>query len=167
MARKIVVLDVREMLRNKEEPFQRIMGTVNRLEPHDVFELHATFKPDPLIRVLGKQGFEHAVVEEEPEHFIVQFYREAADIPYFHIDNRELDPPQPMVRTLEFLDAHEACKNGDLGLEIWNVRVPALLLPELEARGFAFDVDDEGNGTVRVKIDRGNSRRLPIWPCGC
>ncbi|MCL6442311.1 DUF2249 domain-containing protein [Alicyclobacillus cycloheptanicus] len=154
MAGKIVVLDVREMLKKKEEPFQKIMVTVGELEEEDVFELHATFKPDPLIRVLGKQGFSSAVVEEGPEHFIVQFYKEETDIPYFHLDNRELDPPAPMVRTLEFLDGHEACQSGELGVEIWNVRVPALLLPELEERNYTFDVSDEGSGTVRVKIRR-------------
>lgn len=158
MERKIVVLDVREMLRKKEEPFQRIMGTVSDLGDADVFELHATFRPDPLIRVLGKQGFTHAVVEEEPEHFVVQFYHpdDEGALPYFHLDNRELDPPGPMVRTLEFLDNHDACQRGELGVEIWNVRVPAFLLPELEDRGFAFDIDDseQDNGTVRVQIHK-------------
>ena len=155
MTRKIVLLDVREMLRNHEEPFQRIMEAVNGLEQNDVLELHATFQPDPLIRVLAKQGLKHSVVEEATEHFILQFYRESTDIPYFYLDNRELDPPQPIVRTLTFLDEHAACKNGELGLEIWNARVPAYLLPELEEREFVFDVEDEGNGTVRVKIHRG------------
>lgn len=154
MAGNLVVLDVREMLRAKEEPFQRIMATVAGLEPDDVMELHATFRPDPLLKVLGKQGFAHAVVEFEPEHFVVQFYREAKDIPFFHLDNRDLEPPQPMVRTLEFLDAHEACQKGELGVEIWNVRVPAFLFPELTERGYAFEVNDEGNGTVRVQIRR-------------
>jgi len=154
VVRKIVVLDVREMLRVKEEPFARIMESVNGLESADVLELHATFRPVLLIRVLGKQGLANAVIKEESEHFVVQFYREVTDVPYFHLDNRELDPPQPMVRALEFLDGHAACQNGELGVEIWNVRVPALLLPELEERGFAFEVDDEENGTVRVKIYR-------------
>lgn len=157
MSGKIVVLDVRELLKAKEEPFACIMETVNGLGHDDIFELHATFQPDPLIRVLGKQGFAHAIVEEEAEHFIVQFYKEETEFPYFHLDNRDLDPPQPMVRTLEFLEGHAGCEKGELGLEIWNVRVPALLLPELEDRGFAFDVHDEGNGTVRVKIQHSNS----------
>lgn len=154
MAGKIVVLDVREMLRAKQEPFTQIMETVNRLEDGEVLELHTTFQADPLVRMLSKQGFAHAIIEEEPEHFILQFYRETTDIPYFHLDNRELDPPQPMIRALTFLDAHAACQNGELGLEIWNVRVPILLLPELEERGYAFDVNDEGNDTVCVKIHR-------------
>lgn len=155
MAGNIVVLDVREMLRAKEEPFARIMETVNALGEEDILELHATFKPDPLLRVLGKQGFKHAVVEEGPEHFVVQFYQdEDTQLPYFHLDNRQLDPPQPLVRTLEFLEGHGACQNGELGLEIWNVRVPALLFPELEDRQFDYDINDEGNGTVRIKIHR-------------
>ena len=152
MARKIVVLDVREMLRAKEEPFARIMETVNTLEEDHILELHATFQPDPLLKVLGKQGFANAVVEENAEYFIVQFYKGETDIPYFHLDNRQLDPPQPMIRTLEFLDGHAGCQSGELGVEIWNVRVPALLLPDLEERAFAFEVEDEGNDTVRIRI---------------
>lgn len=154
MTRKIVVLDVRDMLRAKEEPFQQIMATVNELGDGDVLQLHATFKPDPLIRVLGKQGFSSALTQEESEHFVIQFYKAGSDIQYFHLDNRELDPPQPLVRTLEFLDGHAACQSGELGVEIWNVRVPALLFPELEERGYVYEVDDEANGTVRVKIHR-------------
>lgn len=154
MTKKIEVLDVREMLRAKEEPFARIMAAVNALGPEDVLELHATFQPDPLIRVLGKQGFAHAVIQEESEHFVVQFYKEDTDVPFFHLDNRELDPPNPMIRTLEFLESHETCATGDLGVEIWNARVPALLLPELDDRGFSCDVHDAGNGMVQVKIRR-------------
>lgn len=152
MDRKITVLDVREMLRAKQEPFQVIMSTVATLGPADVFELHATFRPDPLIRVLGKQGFHAAVVQETEDHFIVQFYKEDIDIPVFHLDNRGLEPPQPMVRTLAFLDGHEGMKTGELALEIWNERVPAFLLPELDERGFSYEIQDEGHGTVRVRI---------------
>ncbi|MBX5436973.1 MAG: DUF2249 domain-containing protein [Alicyclobacillaceae bacterium] len=152
MAKNIVDLDVREMLRAKQEPFQVIMQTVAGLGPEDVFQLHATFRPDPLLRVLGKQGFQHAVVQEADDHFIVQFYREQADRPYFHLDNRGLEPPQPMVRVLEFLDGHEACQTGELGLEIWNDRVPAFLFPELEERGYEYDVEDADEGSVRVRI---------------
>ncbi|MCL6517207.1 DUF2249 domain-containing protein [Alicyclobacillus sp.] len=152
MAGTIHVLDVREMLRAKQEPFQVIMSTVAGVGPEDIFELHATFRPDPLIRVLGKQGFHAAVVQEAEDHFIVQFYKEETEVPVFHLDNRGLEPPQPMVRTLEFLDGHDAVQSGELALEIWNERVPAFLLPELEERGFTYEIDDEGNGTVRVRI---------------
>ncbi len=154
MARQIIELDVREMLKTKQDPFERIMATVQQLEANDVLELHATFRPEPLLKVLGKQGFRHAVVEEATDHVIVQFYKSREDLPIFHLDNRGLEPPQPMVRTLEFLDQETQCQNGTMGVEIWNERVPALLLPELTERAFEFQVTDEEEGTVRVKIFR-------------
>ena len=154
MSRRIAVLDVRELLRNKGEPFPLIMEAVQALGPPDVLQLHATFEPAPLLRVLGKQGFASAVQKEADDHYIVQFYREAADRPYWHLDNRGLEPPQPMMRALEWLDGREEAKNGALGLEIWNERVPALLLPELDERGFSYDIRDEGDATVVVRIHR-------------
>ncbi|HHY65818.1 DUF2249 domain-containing protein [Kyrpidia sp.] len=152
--RRIVDLDVRDMLRAKQEPFERIMETVSCLEPEDVFQLHATFRPDPLIRVLGRQGYRSTVVQESEEHFIVQFYREETERPFFRLDNRGLEPPEPMMRTLNFLEQHPECRAGELGLEIWNERVPAFLLPELEERGYRYDIEQEESGTVRVKIYR-------------
>ncbi|MCL6637018.1 MAG: DUF2249 domain-containing protein [Alicyclobacillus sp.] len=161
MARAVVDLDVREMLRAKEEPFQRIMETVSGLGPEDVFQLHATFRPDPLIRVLGKQGFAHAVVQAGDDHFIVQFYHPdgaegegGAAKPRFHLDNRGLEPPQPMLRTLGFLEEHPACQTGELELEIWNDRVPAFLLPELTDRGYAYEILEENPDGARVRIYR-------------
>ena len=154
MAHQIVELDVREMLQTKQDPFERIMATVQQLTENDVLELHATFRPEPLLKVLGKQGFRHAIVEKTPDHVIVQFYKSTEELPLFHLDNRGLEPPQPMVRTLELLDQEETCQNGTMGVEIWNERVPALLLPELSERSFQFQVTDEEEGTVRVKIWR-------------
>jgi uncharacterized protein (DUF2249 family) len=152
MTKQIVELDVRDILRAKQEPFEQIMGAVQTLAHDDVLELHATFRPDPLLKVLGKQGFHYSSVEKEPEHVIVQFYREAGERPIFHMDNRGLEPPLPMVRALEFLDQDARCQEGTLDLEIWNERVPALLLPELTERSFLYQVTDDESGTVTVKI---------------
>ncbi len=154
MSRKIEDLDVREMMKNKGEPFQVIMGATQALGDYDVLQLHATFEPTPLFKVLGKQGFKSSVRKEADDHFIVQFYREQTDIPYWHIDNRGLEPPNPMIRSLELLDSDEKLLNGEHGLEIWNERVPAILIPELEERNLKYDINDEGNGTVVVKIHR-------------
>ncbi len=154
MAQQIVELDVREMLQTKQDPFERIMATVQQLTENDVLELHATFRPEPLLKVLGRQGFRHAIVEKASDHVMVQFYKSTEELPLFHLDNRGLEPPQPMVRTLELLDQEETCQNGTMGVEIWNERVPALLLPELSERSFQFQVTDEEEGTVRVKIWR-------------
>ena len=154
MAKQIVELDVRDILRAKQDPFEQIMGAVQTLAHDDVLELHATFRPDPLLKVLGKQGFHYVTLEKEPEHVIVQFYREAGERPVFHLDNRGLEPPLPMVRALEFLEQDERCQEGTLELEIWNERVPALLLPELTERSFRYQVNDDEAGTVRVRIWR-------------
>lgn len=152
MSRQILDLDVREILKNKGEPFQLIMETVQKVGPSDVLQLQATFEPTPLMRLLGKQGFEHAVQKEADDHYIVQFYRDGGDVPYWHLDNRGLEPPQPMIRTLQWLDQIEGIKVGAYGLEIWNERVPAFLLPELEDRNLQYEYRDEGEATVVVRI---------------
>jgi len=96
VAHKIIELDVRDILRAKGEPFPIIMDAVGKLGPADVLELHATFRPDPLLKVLAKQGFAHAVVELEPDHLVVDVYHKDDNLPYFHLDNRQLNPPEPM-----------------------------------------------------------------------
>ena len=154
MSREIKDLDVREMLKNKGEPFQVIMDAAQELGENDVLQLHATFEPTPLFKVLLKQGFQHTTSKEADDHFIVQFYREKTDIPYWHVDNRGLEPPNPMIRSLQLLESDDKLLSGEHGLEIWNERVPAILIPELEERGLTYEIYDEGNGTVVVKIHR-------------
>lgn len=64
------------------------------------------------------------------------------------LDNRGLQPPEPMVRILAALkelgDGDELFAHMD--------REPMLLYPELERRGFAWDFAETGDGyslTVR------------------
>ena len=153
MPGKIIDLDVRPILLVKEEPFQVIMGAVGQVGDGDILELHATFEPAPLLKVLGKQGFQSVVLKESDNHFIIQFFREGP-AGYYHIDNRGLEPPEPMVRTLELLETREVFLSGALGLEIWNERVPAFLLPELEERQYKFDINDLETGTVVIRIHK-------------
>lgn len=151
--RKIVVLDVRDILRKKGEPFQLIMQTVESLGSHHVLQLHATFEPVPLFRVLGQQGFQHMTRQLANDHYVVQFTREKTEIPHWYLDNRGLDPPQPMMNTLAFLDGEPRISEGTCKLEVWNDRVPMFLLPELEARGLTYDIIEE-DGYVRVVISK-------------
>ncbi|MCI0184487.1 DUF2249 domain-containing protein [Sulfoacidibacillus ferrooxidans] len=153
MTRRLVELDVRPMLQAREEPFARIMEAVQGLKGNDVLQLHATFLPEPLIRVMSRQGLSHCAVQMSPEHFIVDFYRDDSKRPYKHLDNRGLEPPQPMTRTLECLEGISELQNGDIGLEIWNDRVPAFLLPELDETGWVYEIYEEDD-IVRVRIDR-------------
>lgn len=69
------------------------------------------------------------------------------------LDNRGLEPPVPMVRTLE---AYERLAPGGR-LVIHNDRVPVYLLPQLEARGASFEVDERPGGDARVTIRRPSS----------
>lgn len=73
MENKIVELDVREDLKNKLEPFQKIMAAISGLESNDIFILHAPFKPVPLFGVLKAKGFEYEAEQIEKKHWKVTF----------------------------------------------------------------------------------------------
>ncbi|WP_077213748.1 DUF2249 domain-containing protein [Bacillus dakarensis] len=73
MEQKIIELDVREDLKNKIEPFQKIMEAVSSLKENDVFVLHAPFKPTPLFTVLKAKGFDHEEEELEKKHWKIIF----------------------------------------------------------------------------------------------
>lgn len=66
------------------------------------------------------------------------------------LDVRGLEPPEPMVRTLEAL---EALPEGHKLVQL-NVRVPRFLLPRLEERGFAYEIREQSSELVRVFIHR-------------
>ncbi len=65
------------------------------------------------------------------------------------IDNRGLEPPQPMVRILEAL---AALREGDEIVALMD-REPRLLYRELERRGFQWEFSDGDDGP-RVRIWR-------------
>ncbi|MGG6314228.1 DUF2249 domain-containing protein [Paenibacillus macerans] len=178
---KIVELDVREQLKNKLEPFQLIMDHVKTLEQDDIFVLHATFKPTPLLGFLKMKGLVGKAVMQDKEHWITTFVHKKnkawldepaagahAEIPeavetkpaapaavaaeteakVTVLDNRGLEPPQPMVRTLATL---EKCKSGD-EVHIHNDRVPVFLIEELNGLGCTYTVEEQPDGTAKVKI---------------
>nr|PZN91562.1 MAG: hypothetical protein DIU52_03075 [bacterium] len=66
------------------------------------------------------------------------------------LDVRGLEPPEPMVRTLEALERLPA---GATLVQI-NARVPRFLLPRLEERGFTYEVREQAPDLVRVFIRR-------------
>ncbi len=55
--KKFYELDVREDLRLKKEPFDKIMAAVKQLKEGQDFILHAPFNPLLLHKVLGRKGF--------------------------------------------------------------------------------------------------------------
>jgi hypothetical protein len=76
MEPKVIELDVREDLKNKIEPFQKIMEAVKELkDENDRFILHAPFKPTPLFAVLKAKGFSYEEEEIEKKHWKVTFIK--------------------------------------------------------------------------------------------
>lgn len=175
-----IVLDVREELSNGGEPFSRIMAAVAALRDDEVLHLRAPFEPVPLFRVMEKRGFGHSVERHADDDWSVRFFRQdvpsapaaravdlkagspvespaltgaapaAAERAEVWLDVRGLEPPEPMVRTLEALELLPP----DSVLVQVNVRVPQLLLPILSERGFHFAVDETQFQQVQVRIWR-------------
>jgi uncharacterized protein (DUF2249 family) len=174
MTDTFVHLDVRPILRAGGEPFQQIMETVTALAPGQGLRLLATFKPAPLFGVLGARGFSHEAKELDGGDWEVLFRPaqsasaaepvsaapagDTADWPepVQHLDNRDLDPPEPMVRILA---ATEEMQAGDVLCALL-CREPVFLLPELAKRGHAWRGGFESDGkTYRILVRIGAANR--------
>ncbi|WP_099157199.1 DUF2249 domain-containing protein [Virgibacillus ndiopensis] len=66
------------------------------------------------------------------------------------IDNRGLEPPQPMMRTLKALDK---MKNGE-SLAIINDRRPMFLYEELNERGYLHETEPQEDGSFKISITK-------------
>jgi uncharacterized protein (DUF2249 family) len=168
-------LDVRPILRDGGEPFSVIMQAVSSLAPGQSLRLYATFKPLPLLQVLASRGFEASAREIGNGEWEVIFTpvdisddwadrpapgvaSETDDIwpdPVDEIDNRDLDPPEPMVKTLEGV---EALRPGQT-IAALLPREPVFLLEELVARGHRWRGQFEPEGHYRVVIRAGAADR--------
>ena len=139
-----VDLDVRPILRAGGEPFTIIMATLEQLAPGQGLRLYAPFKPIPLFQVMADKGFTHEEAELDHGDWEVLFRPGAAVAapvfsppaddwpePSVHLDNRELLPPEPMVRILA---AAEQLAPGQT-LSALLRREPVFLFPELTKRG--------------------------------
>lgn len=72
-AARVVELDVRPQLRNKIEPFQLIMDQVKSLEEDDIFVLHATIRPTPLMGILKLKGLVGISERVDEGHWMTTF----------------------------------------------------------------------------------------------
>ena len=159
-------LDVREDIRQGNEPIGKIMAAVKALEPDMALVLRAPFEPAPLYTVLGRRGFAHWTERLGADDWSVWFYRDAApaaaavapstgDARTVEIDVRGLEPPQPMVQVLE---AAERLRPGDR-LVILHERRPTFLYPQLEERGLTHETDEPAPGLVRITVWHGATPR--------
>jgi uncharacterized protein (DUF2249 family) len=171
MTTTFIDVDVRPTLRAGGEPFGEIMAAVNTLPPGKGLRLFATFKPVPLFSALGSKGFTHEEHEigggdwevlfspaESPAETntpIVASEEGDWPDPVRTMDNRDLDPPEPMVRILA---ATEEMKPGEV-LDALLCREPMFLLPELAKRGHGWRGAFEPDGTTyRILICIGGGK---------
>ncbi len=157
---RIVDVDVREDLRAGREPFRRILDAARALPRGHVLRVRAIFEPAPLYAVLAKQGLGHATEQHADDDWCVWFHHDdttAIDVSsspveddgdVIVIDVRGLEPPEPMVRTLEAL---AELPRGKTLVQL-NVRVPQYLLPKLTERGFVYEVREQGPDLVRLFV---------------
>jgi uncharacterized protein (DUF2249 family) len=163
---EFVDVDVRPILRAGGEPFSVIMQAIESLQPGQGMRLFATFKPIPLFGVLGSRGFSHEAIELDDGEWEVLFRPEQTSAsppsinpgctdpaawpePSIDLDNRDLDPPEPMVRILE---ATERLSGGEV-LSALLLREPRFLFPELAKRGHEWRGGfDPARTTYRILI---------------
>lgn len=163
-------LDVRPILAGGSDPFAEIMAAVASLAPGQDLRIVAPFRPAPLIQVLGSKGFTHEERAMGGGDWSVTFRRRdvqaepaaqpaptASDWPEpaRHLDNRDLDPPEPMVRILAAL---ETMAPGEV-LSAVLAREPLFLLPELAKRGHAWRGGFEADGVYRLLVRIGTGKR--------
>jgi uncharacterized protein (DUF2249 family) len=164
-------LDVRPILHDGGEPFSVIMQAVGLLGPEQALRLLSTFEPVPLYAVLAKKGFDHAAREIDGGDWEVMFTpsfavagtgqnelaQPAPDSssphgwpePSRHQDNRDLEPPEPMVRALAAL---EELRPGET-MTVLLRREPVFLFPELGKRGHEWRGGFEADGkTYRLLV---------------
>ena len=66
------------------------------------------------------------------------------------LDNRGLEPPQPMMRTLKNLDQ---MTDGEK-IAIINDRRPMFLYEELDERGYKHETEAQGDGSFKTTLTK-------------
>jgi hypothetical protein len=156
-------LDVRAAQLAGQEPLGEIMRAVRSMPPGGILVLRNTFEPLPLYTLLGRRGFQswaRRLAEDDWEIYFVQVaaapehaeVAEPDDAPArtITLDNRGLEPPQPMLRVLAALDASGP---NDTIVALTD-RVPLLLFDELNERGLAYTTEQQ-SGAHCVTIFKG------------
>lgn len=144
-------VDVRPILRAGGEPFSVIMAALETIGPGQGLRLYATFRPVPLFSVMANKGFAYSEQALDGGEWEVLFTPADAPggaaapaaagssfedwpEPRLRLDNRDLDPPEPMVRILAAADKLGPGETLSALLR----REPVFLFPQLEKRGFRW-----------------------------
>ncbi|SRR5579875_2051105 len=147
-----VVLDVREIV--PRDRHSSIFAALAQLKPGGVLTLLVDHEPQPLWYQLEAEQpdqFDWVYLEQGPELWRVQLQRRGAsgaEPEPLVLDNRGLEPPQPLVRTLEALPRLRA---GQPLVALMD-REPLLLFPQLVSRGYAYTLSSQADGSCEVRI---------------
>ncbi|MBS1614494.1 MAG: DUF2249 domain-containing protein [Bacteroidetes bacterium] len=169
---QLVVLDVRSMLAEGNDPLSLIQQTVKQLQTGQVLQIINTFEPVPLIKLLERQGFASHIDAISADHVETFFYKKSDDtaapelvaaptdasgwdelLTHFEgqlqpIDVRHLEMPQPMMQILEALEHLPEEK----ALYVQHKRIPVFLLTELKERHFDYRIKEVAEGEVYLLI---------------
>ncbi|KGJ04366.1 Uncharacterized conserved protein, DUF2249 family [Paracoccus halophilus] len=165
---KIVTLDVRPLLAAGEEPILAIIKAADGLAEGQTLRLLAPFRPVPLFSVMQRRGYIHEETEQGDNIWQVDFIRaqaayqlspgsalEAVDWPdpTVFLDLTRPEPAEPAARILA---AIRAAKPGHVIFALLPAE-PAILLPELDARGHKWAGNYASDGTgYRLLVLRGD-----------
>lgn len=174
MSESTVTLDVCETISGGGDPFARIMRAADALAPRQKLRVIAPFKPVPLLRVMASKGFTHqaeplgdsgnwqVVFERRPAPAASPASAVASDeadgspakacasTPTVEVDARGLEPPEPMVKILEAVEALPAGAE----LKARTDRRPMHLFAHLEFRGCVGTAEEQEDGSYVTTIRR-------------
>lgn len=144
-------LDVRPMLASGQGPLVPIMDAVRQLPPGMALRIIAPFEPAPLYAKLGDAGFDHVTLERDDGAFEITFTPRSVRRPDpVLLDLRGLEPPQPMLRVLEEV---EALPEGGVVVALTRFH-PVHLLEILEQRGFEAESAEQADGSHETIVQR-------------
>lgn len=163
-------VDVARLLATGADPFQILTSTAAGVPSGRGMIVTAPFDPAPLRDLLAGQGFEHHAVTLADGRVRVRFLRAGAcaaartpeparapeeaprkfriEADGLHLDVRGLPAPRPMLEVLSFLD-------GGSHADAVTVHVPQFpvhLIPELEDRGWHYEIVDDEPGHVILRL---------------
>lgn len=170
---QIKILDVRPSLASGTDPLQLILQHIKLLQDNEILKIINTFEPVPLIGLLKKQGYEFFTAFTDGG-IVETYFHKANQMPekaeennnqknddadwdqlikqfegkFEHIDVRDLEMPQPM---LKIMDALESIPQ-DKALYVYHKKIPVFLLDELKDRQFECLMHELSENEVHLII---------------
>lgn len=171
---KVITLDAREEFRSGRHPCDSIHNALDRVAADEVLRLLVPFEPVPLFELARSKGLAHDAKPISGGDWEILFSHdeegnmrnpepvkrgefacgcgchETTPTEVVQVDARHLEPPQPMVKILESLQALPK----DAALRARTDRRPIHLYPVLETRGFTGESEEQSDGSFITHIRR-------------